>query len=928
MRVHDLRQKYIEFFQSRGHLYQPASPLVPIDALGVEDKSTLFTSAGMQQYKPYFTGAATPPATRICTVQKCLRTGDIDSVGDYSHCTLFEMLGNFSFGDYFKKEVINWTWEFLTDVLKLDKDRFCVTVFADDDEAFDIWHNDVGLPKERIHRLGEDKNYWPANAISQGPNGPCGPCSEVFYRVAPLEEMTSDPNLSPTERYLVDDEAGRWLEVWNNVFTQFDRSEDENGKAILHPLPKKNNDTGAGLDRIAYIIQGKTSVFETDLFQPTLARIAEISELTYSGTMSAQDFAFRVVAEHTRAAVFCIADGILPSNEGRGYVLRYIMRRAIRYGKKDLGFTQPFLHDVAPAIIEQMGEFYTELRERRELILMTIRAEEETFRRTLDNGMNRLEEMLKIDKVMETNVLSGADVFMLYDTYGFPLKLTDEIAAERGFAIDMVGFEREMEKQRKKSQEGSNIKGNLFAGGDDALSELQRSLPPTEFLAYGSSAAEAEILGLLLHGEFVEAAEDSDGAAGTQTVQKRSVRKAVEIARAGDEVTVVLKGTPFYAESGGQVGDTGLMVTLPGDTTCALKVEVTDTQRSGGLILHTGRILEGEARVGQRVLASVDAERRRHIMRNHTATHLLQAALREVVGGHVHQKGSRVDPDRLRFDFTHSQPVSPEEIRRVEDIVNAEILKDETVVVHTDLPIAEAKARGAMALFGEKYGERVRMIEISDFSRELCGGIHLQHTSQVGLFKIVSETGVASGVRRIEAVTGHGAYRFVNQRDETLRSVAALLKSNPADVLTATERLLQHRQELEKQNKALKAGGAAQAPELQPELLDGVPVIWRRIDGSDGETIANLADRTAQRLGSAIIVLGSVNEGKISLLAKVTPDLVKQGYHAGNLIREVAKLTGGGGGGRPDFAQAGGKNAEKLQEALDAVPRLVAAQKA
>jgi alanyl-tRNA synthetase len=905
MRVHDLRQKYIEFFESKGHLYQPASPLVPIDALGVEDKSTLFTSAGMQQYKPYFIGAAVPPSSRICTVQKCLRTGDIDSVGDYAHCTLFEMLGNFSFGDYFKREVIHWTWEFLTDVIGLDKERFCVTVFADDDEAYDIWRDEVGLPMDRIHRLGEDKNYWPANAISQGPNGPCGPCSEVFYRVAPLEEMTTDPALTPTERYLVDDDAGRWLEVWNNVFTQFNRDEDENGKAVLHPLPKKNNDTGAGLDRIAYVSQGKSSVFETDLFQPTLSRIEEISNLKYGGTMNPQDFAFRVVAEHTRATVFCIADGILPSNEGRGYVLRYIMRRAIRYGKKDLGFGEPFLHEVAPAIIEQMGDFYTELKERRELILKTIQREEESFRRTLDNGIARLEEMLAFDRTQHARVLSGDDVFMLYDTFGFPLKLTQEIAAERGIPIDMEGFEAAMERQRKKSREGSGIDTEVFNRGADDLSQLQRTLSATEFLGYRATVAEARILGLLVNGA------------------------SVETARAGDEVTVVLDRTPFYAESGGQVGDTGQIVSTAGDTTCALKIAVQDTQRSAGLILHSGKVLEGEVTVGQAVIASVDADRRRHIMRNHTATHLLQAAMRQVLGGHVHQKGSRVDPERLRFDFTHPQPVTAEEIRRIEEIVNSEVLKDESVVVHTDLPIAEAKARGAMALFGEKYGDRVRMIEIADFSRELCGGIHLAHTSQVGLFKIVSETGVASGVRRIEAVTGQGAYRLVTQRDEDLAAVAALLKTNPSDVVAAAERLLQQRQELEKQNRLLKAGATtAQSVELQPTMIEGIPIVTHRIDGSDGETIANLADRTATRLKSAIVVLGGVNDGKITLLAKVTPDLVSRGYHAGNLVREVAKMTGGGGGGRADFAQAGGKNPEKLQEALDAVPGLVAAQKA
>ncbi len=926
MRLNDLRQKYLEFFQSRGHLYQPASPLVPIDVLGVEDKSTLFTSAGMQQYKPYFAGTAAPPSPRICTVQKCLRTGDIDSVGDYSHCTLFEMLGNFSFGDYFKREVIHWTWEFLTDVLGLDNERFCVTVFVDDSEAYDIWHNEIGLPDDRIHRLGEEKNYWLPNAISQGPNGPCGPCSEVFYRVAPLEEMTDDPALSPTEKYLVDDEAGRWLEVWNNVFTQFDRDEDANGKPILRPLPKKNNDTGAGLDRIACLVQGKTSVFETDIFEPTLKRVEQISAMKYGGTTGAQDIAFRVVAEHVRAAVFCIADGILPSNEGRGYVLRYIMRRAIRYGKKDLGFSQPFLHEVAPAIIEQMGEFYTELRERRELILKTILREEESFRRTLDNGINRLEEMLAFQQAKRAEsphdgsvvispqsgylqitgtrpTLSGDDVFMLYDTYGFPLKLTQEIAAERGFAIDMDGFERAMERQRRESKEGSRIESGAFRRGEGALPVLQRTLPASEFAGYESTIAEARILGLLSRDE------------------------ALEIARAGDDVTVILDRTPFYAESGGQVGDTGQIAAATGDTSCALKIAVTDTQRTGGLILHTGKILEGEASVGHSVVAYVDTDRRRRIMRNHTATHLLQAALRQVVGGHVHQKGSLVDPDRLRFDFTHNQPVTAEELRRVEEIVNAEILTDEPVIVHADLPIAEAKARGAMALFGEKYGERVRMVEISDFSRELCGGTHLPRTSQVGLFKIVNETGVASGVRRIEAVTGQVAYRFVNQREDMLRSVASILKSNPSDVVSATEKLLQQRQELERQNRQLKAGlGAAQSVELQPQQVDGIAVVAHRIDGADGESIANLADRTALRMGSVIVVLGGVNDGKISLLAKVTPDLVQRGFHAGNLVRDVAKLTGGGGGGRADFAQAGGRNPEKLQEALDAVPRLVSAQ--
>ncbi len=901
MTASELRQKYIDFFISKGHLHLPGAPLIPVDVLGVEDKTTLFTSAGMQQFKPYFIGAATPPSTRIATVQKCLRTVDIDSVGDFSHCTFFEMLGNFSFGDYFKSEVIPWTWEFLTEWLKLDPDRLCVTVFIDDDEAYDIWHRVVGLPEDRIHRLGADKNFWPANAIEEGPDGPCGPCSEIFYRVAPLEEMTTDPNLSPTERYLVDDAAGRWLEIWNNVFTQFDRSQDAHGKPVLTPLPKKNNDTGAGLDRIAYVLQGKQSVFETDLFLPTLERIEALSGKKYGGTEGPADFAFRVVAEHTRSTVFCIADGILPSNEGRGYVLRYIMRRAIRYGKMVLGFEAPFLHEIAPEIIAQMGDFYPELKERRELILQTIRAEEERFRRTLDYGMNRLEEMLSSEEVQRSKVLPGKDVFQLYDTYGFPLRLTEELAAERGIAVDMEGFAREMEEQRRRSREAVEGREVFTALSWEAV---LAGLPPTDFLGYTQTEAEATVLALLHGGE------------------------SVQFARAGDEITVVLDRTPFYAEAGGQVGDTGTLTAPAGDTTCALRIEVTDTRKNAlGVYLHSARVLEGEVSVGQTVHAAVDMVRRRDIMRNHTATHLLQAALRQVLGGHVHQKGSLVAPDRLRFDFTHTQPMTEEEKKRVEAIVNARVLDDTPVVVHTDVPIAEAKARGAMALFGEKYADRVRMIEVPGFSLELCGGTHLAHTSQVGLFKIVSETGVAAGVRRLEAVTGRGALDYIHREEEALERVASLLKAGPNEVVTAAERLIAQRQELERQNRQLKAGGgAAQGAEFVPQDVHGVPVVARQLENADAETLANLADRTAQKLHSAVIVLGAAVDGKVAFTAKVTPDLVAKGLHAGNLVREVAKIAGGGGGGRPDFAQAGGREAGKLQEALEAVPRLVAAQ--
>ncbi len=895
--AHELRQKYIEFFQSKGHLMLPGSPLTPIDALGNPDTSTLFTTAGMQQFKPYFTGAATPPNGRICTVQKCVRTNDIDSVGDTSHCTFFEMLGNFSFGDYFKAEVIPWTWEFLTDVLGIDGERICVTVFEDDVEAYSVWHSVVGLPDERIHRLGADKNFWPANAIIEGPNGPCGPCSEIFYRVAPLEEMTSDPALTPTERYLVDDAAGRWLEIWNNVFTQFDRSEDENGAPKLTPLPKKNNDTGAGFDRIAYVIQGKKSVFETDLFAPILDRIAELSGETYGGTMSPVDFAFRVVAEHTRSMVFCIADGILPSNEGRGYVLRYIMRRAIRYGKMVLGFDAPFLHEIAPKVIEQMGDFYTELRERQELILRTVRDEEERFRRTLDNGMARLFEILETPAVQETKILPGREAFTLYDTFGFPIKLTEELAAERGVTLDTDGFESAMEEQRRMSQAAAGDK-EVFAAGN-SLTALLEKLPKTEFIGYTQLTAEAKILAIIKNGESVESASANDG----------------------KNINFVLDRTTFYAESGGQIGDMGEIISaeplIAHDV--VPHVEVGYTKKIGGVYLHEGFVI-GELRVGQSVKLEVDRVLRKEIMRNHTATHLLQAALQSVLGGHVHQKGSSVDYENLRFDFTHSQPMTPDEIRQVEEIVNARILEDIPVTIHTDMPIAEAKSRGAMALFGEKYGDKVRMVEVPGFSLELCGGTHVEHTAHIGLFKIKRETGVAAGVRRIEAVTGYVALEFVNWHQDKLIEIASLLRSKPEDAFGLVERLQAQNKELAQQIKTLKAGGSATASqELEARDVNGVPLVTQKFDGMDAETLANLADRTAQRLGSAIIVLGSVNEGKVLLAAKVTKDLVAKGFHAGNIIREVAKITGGGGGGRPDFATAGGRDPAKLQAALDAV---------
>ena len=689
MKASELRRNYIQFYESKGHLTLPGSPLAPVDILGNPDTSTLFTSAGMQQFKPYFVGAAIPPNGRICTVQKCIRTNDIDSVGDTSHCTFFEMLGNFSFGDYFKAEVIPWTWEFLTEVCGIDADRLCVTVYKEDDEAYKIWHEVVGLPADKIHRLGADKNYWPANVIEDGPDGPCGPCSEYFYRVAPLDEMCADPNLTATERYLIDDAAGRWLELGNNVFTQFDRSVGENGIPMLTPLPKKNNDTGMGFDRIAFVVQGKNSVFETDLFAPVLQRVEELSGKTYAASDSTTDFAFRVVAEHVRSMTFCIADGILPGNEGRGYVLRYIMRRAIRYGKTVLGFDAPFLSKIAPVIIAQMGDFYTELREREDLILRTILDEEERFLRTLDAGMAKLLELLETPEVAASKVLPGGrgGAFTLYDTFGFPISLTQEMAAERGIAVDMDGFNTANAEHSERSKAAGGEK-EVFGDYGSVISELQQRFPPTEFLGYDTlSVRNAKILAIIKEGKLVDRIEGQ-----------------------GIEADFVLDKTPFYAESGGQVGDVGKF--WAANNIAVEGIEILDTKKMGGYTLHRGRLLAQWEQVGSEIDPEVDAERRRETMKNHTATHLLQAALRTVLGGHVYQKGSSVNAERLRFDFTHTAPISHEDLGQIERVVNLQILNDSPVTIKADVPIAEAKDMGAMALFGEKYGEFVRVVNV------------------------------------------------------------------------------------------------------------------------------------------------------------------------------------------------------------------------
>lgn len=873
MFAQELREKYLQFFESKGHKRLPSDSLVP------NDPSLLFTSAGMVQFKPYFLGLATPPHPRVTTVQKCLRTTDIESVGDHSHLTFFEMLGNFSFGDYFKREAIVWAWEFLTEWLNISPERLRITIYLDDDEAYEVWHNEVGVPDNKIFRFGEKSNYWPANAISEGPNGPCGPCSEIFY--------DTRPDLPPTPDGVWDDV--RWLEIWNLVFMQYERH--DGGR--LTPLPRKNIDTGMGLERTTAILAGKASVFDTDVFQPIIARIADLSGHAYGGSDAVQDVAFRLIADHIRAITMSIADGVLPSNEGRGYVIRRILRRAMLRGQYVLGFDRPFLADVATAVIETLGDVYTELHERRDYILRTIRSEEERFRQTIQIGSQRLMEMLEADDVRESGVLSGEQAFMLYDTYGFPLELTQEVAQEQGIRVDVEGFKQAMQVQRQRAREASGIASQLFAIAGDAATELQKSLPPTKFLGYWQHESEARVLAIIRQGEPVTFASE------------------------GDAVEIILDQTPFYAEAGGQVGDTGW---VQGEH---FTFEVTDTQKVGEIYLHLGTVTRGRVEVDSVVTARIDSQRRWHIMRNHTATHLLHSALRQVLGTHVHQAGSLVAPDRLRFDFTHTSAMTDAEIAEVERLVNERILEDRPVAVHWDVPLSEARARGAMALFGEKYGDTVRMIEVPGVSLELCGGTHLERTSQIGLFKITAEGSVAAGVRRIEAVTGWGAYQYLRQQEELLKEAAARLKCAIADIPSAIERLQAQHQELEKQIQQLRAGTAARSLQFEPTELAGLQVVTGRADGVDAQTLGALADQAAQKTSVDLVVLAAETDGKALFVAKAKPSAVAKGVHAGNLVRELAKISGGGGGGRADFAQAGGRDASKIGQALQQLPHLL-----
>ena len=862
----ELRRLYLEFFEAK------ASKRLPSDSLVPNDPTLLFTSAGMVQFKPYFLGLQTPPAPRATTAQKCLRTTDIEDVGDTSHCTFFEMMGNFSFGDYFKADAIAYAWEFLFDVLKLDIKNIRVTVFEDDDEAYDLWRK-AGMPEEKIFKFDEHQNYWPGGAISNGPNGPCGPCSEIFY--------DTQTHLPPTPDGVWDD--GRWLEIWNLVFMQFDRGDG----GTLTPLPRRNIDTGMGLERTAAVLAGLRGPFETDLFAPILRQLESLSGLAYtSSDTDPKDVAFRRVADHVRATAFCIADGVLPSNVGRGYVLRRLMRRAILAGRRTLGLEKPFLADMMNTVIDQRVSDYPELAERRETILRYAAIEEKQFRRTLEAGTARLQTIL------DSGAISGDEAFTLFATYGFPVEMTVEVAREAGLSVDMERYNALWEEHLKVSEGGKTRE--VFT--DSVVPALREGgVEKTLFVGYSEAKTHGTVTAIVKAGQLAESAAE------------------------GETVQIVLDQTPFYAEAGGQIGDTGTLHGADGAAT------VTDTQKDSGFWFHTATITAGELRVGERLEAEIDSGRRASIQRNHTTTHLLHKALQQVLGPHVQQRGSLVAPDRLRFDFSHDKAMTGEETRQVEGLVNEKILDD--LPIHTfEKPIAEAKDMGATMLFGEKYGDIVRVVQAGDYSLEFCGGTHLAHTSQAGLFKIVSEGSTQAGVRRIEAVTGKAALMRTLDQERLLSDIAASLKTSPLSAPASVEKLQADLKARDKELAVLQkaaTGGQVERLAADAQTVNGFALVSQSVgDGVDGETLRQLAEELASRLKSAVVILGGTKDGKVALAVRVTKDLVGRGLNAGALVKAAAGIVGGGGGGRPDAAQAGGRDPSKLAEALAEAARL------
>ncbi|NLK37437.1 MAG: alanine--tRNA ligase [Epulopiscium sp.] len=873
--VNEIREQFLSFFEGKEHLRLQSFSVVPQN-----DKSLLLINSGMAPMKPYFTGQVTPPSKRVTTCQKCIRTGDIENVGKTArHGTFFEMLGNFSFGDYFKEEIIPWSWEFVTKYLEIPEDKLYVTIYEEDDEAGDIWREKVGIPAERVVKLGKADNFWEHGL------GPCGPCSEIYYDRG--EEYGCD---SPTCGVGCD--CDRYMEFWNLVFTQFNRNED----GTYSPLDQVNVDTGMGLERMATIMQGVNSIFDVDTVTNILQKVCEIANVEYRKEYKT-DVSIRVITDHIRSVTVMTADGVLPSNEGRGYVLRRLLRRAARHGKL-LGIEGEFLAELSKTVIANSCDAYPELLDKKDYILKILSIEEKSFYKTIDKGMEILKSDIEQMKEAGETVMSGEKSFRLYDTYGFPIDLTKEILEEEGLSLDEDAFAKEMKQQKERARAARGE--STFLGADENVyHQLDASLV-TAF-----------------------AGHDAYVVKDAKVVALTSSNQIVESASAGEEVSVFLENTPFYAESGGQVGDQGVIRTETGI------VEITDCIKvMGGKIAHIGTVTEGSISVGDVAVAEIDKERRSATARNHTATHLLQKALRMVLGTHVEQAGSYVGAERLRFDFTHFTAMTEEELHQVEDIVNQNVFAALPVNI-CETSIEEARNMGAMALFGEKYGDVVRVVNMGDFSIELCGGAHLQNTAQIGSFKIVAENGVAAGVRRIEAMTGTAALHHYREQEEQLKKICQMVKASPDTLQKRMEQLLAEQKEMAKEIEKLKAkmaGGAVEELLSHASPINGVSVLCAPLKDVDGNGLKTIGDQLKVKLGSGVIVLAAEKEGKVNLLAMATDDLVKRGVHAGNIIKAVAAVCGGGGGGRPNMAQAGGKDASKIKDALETAKEVIATQ--
>ncbi|MBQ6469619.1 MAG: alanine--tRNA ligase [Lachnospiraceae bacterium] len=868
--VNELRKMFLDYFeQKNGHLIMKSFSLVPHG-----DKSVLLINAGMTPLKPYFTGAEIPPRRRVATCQKCIRTGDIENVGKTArHGTFFEMLGNFSFGDYFKTEAIHWTWEFLTDVVGLDPDRLYPSVYLDDDEAYDIWHKEIGVPENRIYRFGKEDNFWEHGA------GPCGPCSEVYYDRGE-QYGCGKPDCAPGC------DCDRYMEIWNNVFTQF----ENDGHGNYTTLSQKNIDTGMGLERLAVAVQEVDSMFDIDTIRALRDRICEIAGKTYKADHE-DDVSIRVITDHIRSATFMISDGITPSNAERGYVLRRLIRRAARHGRR-LGIKDAFLADLSRTVIETSKEGYPELEEKETFIHEVLAREEATFGRTIDQGLSILAGLENEMKESGASVLAGDKAFELYDTYGFPMDLTKDILEEKGYGIDEEAFAKCMQEQKERARAARKTQ-NYMGAAATVYDEIDNAVTSL-FTGYDHLEDDGKILVL------------------TTKVDEENYGEIVDALAEGDEGTVITDVTPFYATMGGQVGDKGMI--FSGDNA----FEVRETiQLRGGRVGHVGIVTNGVIRTGETAHLAV-GQRRNDTAKNHSATHLLQKALKIVLGDHVEQKGSYVDPERLRFDFVHFKPMSAEEIAEVEKIVNDEI--HAALAVKTDIMgIEEARKTGAMALFGEKYGDEVRVVSMGDFSIELCGGTHVKNTADIGMFKIVSESGIAAGVRRIEALSGRGVLDYYAGVEKNLNEVAAVLKTNPAECADRAAHLLAEIRSLHSEIESLKtkmAQNSLGSAGDSAREINGVKVLCTALEGADMNGLRTLSDELRAKLGESLIVLASSAEGKVNLVAAATDGAVKKGAHAGNLIKAIAQIVGGGGGGRPNMAQAGGKDASKIGEAI------------